>query len=60
MISLEYQDWKRACKMLRNIPMNAQNKYFQTYSFYKLSVSSWKKLSSPNFFNNYIDVKSSF
>lgn len=54
MISLEYQDWKRACKMLRNIPMNAQNKYFQTYSFYKLSVSSWKKLSSPNFFNNYI------
>ncbi|MGX7047510.1 hypothetical protein RU86_GL002283 [Lactococcus piscium] len=54
MISLEYKDWERACKMLRNIPMNSKNKYFQTYSFYKLSVASWKKLFSQNFFNTYI------
>ena len=54
MISLEYRDWERACKMLQNIPMNAKNKYFQTYSFFKLTASSWKKLSSLDFFNTYI------
>ena len=53
MITLEYTDWKLACEMLKNIPQNTKNKYFQTYSF-QLSEENWNELVSEKFFTSYI------
>lgn len=53
MITLEFIDWERACKMIQNIPENTKNKYFQTYSFL-LKNEDWNYLASEHFFYSYI------
>ena len=53
MITMEYKDWKIACKMLESIPSNTKNKYFQTYSF-QLKEENWMEIVTENFFTSYI------